>query len=35
MPYIVSFLLAIISFTVIDNVILNRYFGIWSFVGVW
>ena len=34
MPYIVSFLLAIISFTVIDNVILNRYFGIYSFVGV-
>ena len=34
MPYIVSFLLAIISFTVIDNVILNRYFGICSFVGV-
>ena len=34
MPFIVSFLLAIISFTVIDNVILNRYFGICSFVGV-
>ena len=34
MPGIVSFLLAIISFTVIDNVILNRYFGICSFVGV-
>ena len=34
MPYIVSFLLAIISFTVIDNVILSRYFGIFSFVGV-
>lgn len=34
MPYIVSFLLAIISFTVIDNVILSRYFGICSFVGV-
>ena len=34
MLYIVSFLLAIISFTVIDNVILNRYFGICSFVGV-
>ena len=34
MPYIVSFLLAIISFTVIDNVNLNRYFGICSFVGV-
>ena len=34
MPGIVSFLLAIISFTVIDNVILRRYFGICSFVGV-
>ena len=34
MPYIVSSLLAIISFTGIDNVMLNRYFGICSFVGV-
>ena len=34
MPGIVSFLLAIISFTVIDNVILSRYFGICSVVGV-
>ena len=34
MPFIVSILLAIISFTVIDNVILRRYFGICSFVGV-
>ena len=34
MPAIVSFLLAIISFPVIDNVILSRYFGICSFVGV-
>ncbi|MDD6800973.1 MAG: Rnf-Nqr domain containing protein [Mollicutes bacterium] len=34
MPYIVSFLLAIVSYTVIDNVILSRYFGICSFVGV-
>ena len=34
MPAIVSFLLAIISFAVIDNVILSRYFGICSFVGV-
>ena len=34
MPGIVAVLLAIISFTVIDNVILNRYFGICSFVGV-
>ena len=34
MPYIVSFLLAIVSYTVLDNVILSRYFGICSFVGV-
>lgn len=34
MPYIVSFLLAIVSYTVIDNVILSRYFGICSFIGV-
>ena len=34
MPYIVSFLLAIVSYTVIDNVIISRYFGICSFVGV-
>ena len=34
MPYIVSFLLAIVSYTVIDNVILSRYFGICAFVGV-
>ena len=34
MPYIVSFLLAIVSYTVIDNVIPSRYFGICSFVGV-
>ena len=34
MPYIVAFLLAIVSYTVIDNVILSRYFGICSFVGV-
>ena len=34
MPYFVSFLLAIVSYTVIDNVILSRYFGICSFVGV-
>ena len=34
MPYSVSFLLAIVSYTVIDNVILSRYFGICSFVGV-
>ena len=34
MPGIVSFLLAIISFTLIDNVILSRDFGICSFVGV-
>ena len=34
MPYIVSFLLAIVSYTVIDTVILSRYFGICSFIGV-
>ena len=34
MPFIVSFFLAIVSYTVIDNVILSRYFGICSFVGV-
>ena len=34
MPYIVSFILAIVSYMVIDNVILSRYFGICSFVGV-
>lgn len=34
MPYIVSFLLAIVSYMVIDNVILSRYFGICSFIGV-
>jgi electron transport complex protein RnfA len=34
MPYIVSFILAIVSYMVIDNVILSRYFGICSFIGV-
>ncbi|MGM9813397.1 MAG: electron transport complex protein RnfA [Candidatus Enteromonas sp.] len=34
MPYIVAFFLAIINFAVINNVILARYFGICSFVGV-
>ncbi len=32
--YLVSFLLAIISYMAIDNVILSRYFGICSFIGV-
>lgn len=34
MQYLVSFLLAIVSYMAIDNVILSRYFGICSFVGV-
>lgn len=34
MQYIVSFILAIVSYMVIDNVILSRYFGICSFIGV-
>ncbi len=34
MNYLVSFLLAIVSYMVIDNVILSRYFGICSFIGV-
>lgn len=34
MDYFVSFLLAIVSYMVIDNVILSRYFGICSFIGV-
>ncbi len=34
MQFIISFLLAIISSMVIDNVILSRFYGICSFVGV-
>ncbi len=34
MQYFVSFILAIVSYMVIDNVILSRYFGICSFIGV-
>ena len=34
MGYIVSFILAIVSYRVIDTVILSRYFGICSFIGV-
>ncbi|MCQ2741978.1 MAG: electron transport complex subunit RsxA [Bacilli bacterium] len=34
MSYIISFILAIVSYMVIDNVILSRYFGICSFIGV-
>ena len=34
MSYFVSFILAIVSYMLIDNVILSRYFGICSFVGV-
>lgn len=33
-PYIVSFLLAIVSSMLIDNVILSRFYGICSFIGV-
>lgn len=33
-PYIYSFLLAIISSMLIDNVVLSRFYGICSFVGV-
>ncbi len=33
-PYIVSFLLAIISSMLIDNVVLSRFYGICSFIGV-
>ncbi len=34
MNYFVAFILAIVSYTVIDNVVLSRYFGICSFIGV-
>lgn len=34
LPYIVSFLLAIVSSMLIDNVILIRFYGICSFIGV-
>ena len=34
MQWIVAFVLAIVSYTVIDNVILSRYFGICSYIGV-
>ncbi len=33
-PYIVSFLLAIVSSMLIDNVVLTRFYGICSFIGV-
>lgn len=33
-PYIVSFLLAIVSSMLIDNVVLSRFYGICSFIGV-
>ena len=34
MKYFVSFLLAIVSYSLIDNVILSRFYGICSFIGV-
>ena len=34
MSYFVSFLLAIVSAMLIDNVVLSRFYGICSFVGV-
>ena len=34
MSYLVAFLLAIISSTLIDNVVLSRFYGICSFIGV-
>lgn len=34
LPYIVAFLLAIVSSMLIDNVILSRFYGICSFIGV-
>ena len=33
-PYIVTFLLAIVSSMLIDNVVLSRFYGICSFIGV-
>lgn len=34
LPYIVSFLLAIVSSMLVDNVVLSRFYGICSFIGV-
>jgi electron transport complex protein RnfA len=34
MSYFVSFILAIVSYMLIDNVVLNRFFGLCSFIGV-
>ena len=33
-PYIYSFLLAIVSSMLVDNVVLSRFYGICSFIGV-
>jgi len=33
-PYFVAFLLALVSYSLIDNVILSRFYGICSFIGV-
>jgi electron transport complex protein RnfA len=34
MSYLVAFLLALVSYTLIDNVLLSRFYGICSFIGV-
>ena len=34
MPYIVSFILAVLSYALISNVVLSRFYGICSFLGV-
>jgi Na+-translocating ferredoxin:NAD+ oxidoreductase subunit A len=34
MTYFVAFLLALVSYTLIDNVLLSRFYGICSFIGV-
>ena len=34
MSYVVSFILAIVSYMLIDNVVLSRFYGICSFIGV-
>lgn len=34
MAYFVAFLLALVSYTLIDNVLLSRFYGICSFIGV-
>ena len=34
MAYFVAFLLALVSYSLIDNVLLSRFYGICSFIGV-